>query len=232
MTKKIANFFKQISIFEYILTIISLIIIVVFSFAFKVGILKILFSLLGVIMLLFVSKGWIIGEFFSLAYMTLYAIISYFSHYYGEMIISIFISLPISIFTFINWIKHPKNKGEQEIRISSLSNFSMLCIITFSILLFIPLYFLLKYFNTPNLIISTLSIIASLIASLLLLFRSHYYALFFILNDIIVMILWILLCKIDISNLMMVITFLISLVFDIYGLINWSKIKKKQAKTL
>ena len=148
------------------------------------------------------------------------------------MIISIFISLPISIFTFINWIKHPKNEGEQEIKISSLSNFSMLCIITFSILLFIPLYFLLKYFNTPNLIISTLSIIASLIASLLLLFRSHYYALFFILNDIIVMTLWILLCKIDISNLMMVITFLISLVFDIYGLINWSKIKKKQAKTL
>ena len=94
MKKKIANFFKQISIFEYILTIISLIIIVVFSFAFKVGILKILFSLFGVIMLLFVSKGWIIGEFFSLAYMTLYAIISYFSHYYGEMIISIFISLP------------------------------------------------------------------------------------------------------------------------------------------
>ena len=46
------------------------------------------------------------------------------------------------------------------------------------------------------------------------------------------MTLWILLCKIDISNLMMVITFLISLVFDIYGLINWSKIKKKQAKTL
>ena len=113
MKKKIANFFKQISIFEYILTIISLIIIVVFSFTFKVGILKILFSLLGVIMLLFVSKGWIIGEFFSLAYMTLYAIISYFSHYYGEMIISIFISLPISIFTFINWIKHPKNKGER-----------------------------------------------------------------------------------------------------------------------
>ncbi len=230
MKKKVANFFKQISLFEYLLTIISLIVSIVLSIVFKVGALKAIFTLLGILMLLFVSKGWIIGEAFSLLYMIVYAVISYLSHYYGEMFISIFISVPISIFTFINWIRHPKSRGEQEIKIASLSNFKIVCIITFSILLCFPIYFLLEHFNTPNLIVSTLSVVASLIASLLLLFRSNLYALFFILNDIIVMILWSLLCKNDISNLMMVITFFISLIFDIYGLINWTSIKKKQSK--
>lgn len=228
--KKIANFFKSISIFEYVLTIVSIIIVIILPIFFNVKAIDLAFSILGIIMLLFICKGWIVGEVFSICYMTLYIIISYFSRYYGEMIISIFISLPISIFTLINWLRHPNKKGEQEVKIAHLSNFLIVCLITFSILLFIPSYYLLKVFNTPNLIISTLSIVASLIASVLLLFRSNLYALFFILNDVIVTTMRVLMAVNNISNIVMVATFVISFVFDIYGLINWTRIKKKQLK--
>lgn len=101
---------------------------------------------------------------------------------------------------------------------------ALICIIAF-----IGLYKLLKYFNTSQLLVSTISMIASLLAVYLLVRRSKYCFIFYILNDIILIILWGL--PIIAGNLLlipMLIDPFALLVNDTYGAINWNNIEEKQ----
>ena len=70
-------------------------------------------------------------------------------------------------------------------------------------------YFILKVLNTKNIIISTLSITTSFIAASLQALRSRYYALAYSLNDLVLIILWSLAIKEDLSYLSLVICFII-----------------------
>ena len=89
-------------------------------------------------------------------------------------------------------------------------------------------YFILKYFNTSNLLISTLSITTSFIASYLTMRRSRFYALAYSLNDIVLIILWVLASIDNIEYISMVTCFIAFLINDIYGFINWTKLLNKQ----
>ena len=90
-------------------------------------------------------------------------------------------------------------------------------------------YFILAAFHTANLIISTISIATSFAASYLMLFRSPAYALAYAANDSVLITLWILATIDSLSYLPMVICFLMFFINDVYGFINWMKIRKKQA---
>ena len=89
-------------------------------------------------------------------------------------------------------------------------------------------YFILEYFNTPNLIFGTLSVFTSFMAASLTMLRSEYYGLWYGMNDIVLIVLWTLASVKDISYLPMVACFSIFLINDAYGFINWQRIKKRQ----
>ena len=93
-------------------------------------------------------------------------------------------------------------------------------------------YYILKYFNTANLIPSTLSITTSFLASYLTFRRSPYYALFYAANDIVLIVLWVLASITDISYLSVVICFIVFLVNDLYGFINWRRMEKRQKNNM
>ena len=76
--------------------------------------------------------------------------------------------------------------------------------------------------------ISTISVFTSFLAASLMLFRSKYYALAYASNDIVLIILFILASIENISYIPMVICFIIFLINDLYGFINWTKMSKKQ----
>ena len=82
-------------------------------------------------------------------------------------------------------------------------------------------YFVLKWLNTPNLIVSTVSIATSFLASGLMLYRSSYYALAYAVNDIVLISLWIYAAIDDISYLPMIVCFAIFLINDVYGFFSW-----------
>jgi hypothetical protein len=89
-------------------------------------------------------------------------------------------------------------------------------------------YFILKYFNTSNLLPSTLSVTTSFIAAYLTFRRSPLFALAYASNDIILIVLWIMASISDIRYISVVVCFAAFLVNDIYGYISWQKMKLRQ----
>jgi len=90
-------------------------------------------------------------------------------------------------------------------------------------------YFILKYFNTANVLPSTISVTTSFLAVYLMFRRSPYFALAYASNDIVLIILWILASLHDIRYVSVTVCFVVFFVNDIYGYLNWQKMKKRQA---
>lgn len=218
---------KNLSKFEKGLWVFSLITVgLSFILAGNFNFLTLIASLTGVSGLIFVSKGDVLGQMLIIVFGILYAIISYNLRYYGEMITYLGMTLPIAILSVVSWMKNPYAEREVEVRHLSFKAFLSLFIV--AILVTWVFYYILKYFGTASLVISTISITTSFLASSLMMLRSPYYALFYGLNDIVLVILWVIASINDISFLPMVICFLIFLLNDTYGFINWNKMLIRQ----
>lgn len=89
-------------------------------------------------------------------------------------------------------------------------------------------YFILDFFGTVNIVPSTLSVTTSFLAVYLTFRRNPFFALCYAANDIVLIILWILAARTDISCVSVIICFAIFLVNDLYGFYNWTKMKEMQ----
>ena len=89
-------------------------------------------------------------------------------------------------------------------------------------------YFILKSFNTANIIPSTLSVTTSFVAVYLTFRRSPFFALAYAANDVVLIVLWILASIYDISYVSVVVCFIAFFANDIYGYISWKKMKTRQ----
>src|SRR5690606_37024781 len=105
---------------------------------------------------------------------------------------------------------------------------SIITTIIISTLVTIIFYFILEFLQTPNLIVSTISVFTSMFAAILMMYRVPYYAIAYAVNDIILIVLWILASISSISYIPMVLCFIIFLVNDLYAFIDWSKRRKIQ----
>ncbi len=104
----------------------------------------------------------------------------------------------------------------------------MICLTALVTFLF---YYILAAFHTANLIPSTLSVTTSFVAVYLTFRRSAFYAIGYAANDIVLIFLWIMAARTDLSYLSVVICFVMFLANDIYGYINWTRMQKRQEKT-
>ncbi|MBQ8057390.1 MAG: nicotinamide mononucleotide transporter [Ruminococcus sp.] len=225
---KFKNPFKSLTLFEWILWGLSVVMIVVSSLlSGKSSALETIASLVGVTALIFVAKGLIIGQAMTVVFSFLYGIVSLQFHYWGEMITYLFMSMPIALLSTIEWIRHPyKNTDVVEVsRVSKKQIFTMCVLGAVTTVVF---YFILKVFDTPNLFFSTVSITTSFMAAYLTFLRSPYYGIGYGLNDIVLIILWSLASVEDISYLPMVMCFVMFLLNDIYGFYNWRRLSKQQ----
>ena len=228
--KKIKQYLLSLTKFELILWLSSLFIITVIFTCFKEkDYVSLATSLLGATALIFLAKGNVVGAILSVIFGLLYVIISYSYKYYGEMITYGLMTVPISIATIISWIKNPSKENPTEVKVNNLKIKEYLFIIFLSTLVTIFFYFILKWFNTSNLIISTISVFTSFSACYLSVRRSEYYAVAYALNDIVLIVLWTLATFDNTKYISMVICFIVFLINDLYGFINWSRLKKVQA---
>ena len=97
-----------------------------------------------------------------------------------------------------------------------------------SVAVTVAFYFILDYFNTANIIPSTLSVTTSFIAAYLTFRRSPYYAFAYALNDIVLIVMWILASLKSIEYVSVIICFLVFLVNDLYGFVSWLKMERQQ----
>ena len=85
--------------------------------------------------------------------------------------------------------------------------------------------------GNANLMLSTVSITTSFLASYLTFMRSPYYALAYAANDIILIGLGVMASIKNITYLSMVLCFVMFFVNDMYGLINWKRMERRQKKS-
>lgn len=186
-------------------------------------------SLIGATSLIFNAKGNPIGQALTIIFSILYGIISYTFEYYGEMITYLGMTMPMAIFALISWLRNPYKGNRAQVKVNSLKAKEILLMLAAAALITLAFYFILEACDTANMIPSTISVTTSFIAVYLTFRRSPLYALGYAANDIVLIVLWILAAIEDMTYLSVVICFAMFLVNDIYGFVNWRKMRKKQA---
>lgn len=194
----------------------------------RVNFLTLTASLIGVTSLIFNAKGNPFGQLLMIIFSLLYGIISYSFAYYGEMITYLGMTAPMALFALVSWLKHPYKNKKSEVKVNSISIKETVFILILSVFVTVAFYYILKYFNTTNLMLSTLSVTTSFIAAYLTFRRSPLFAVAYALNDIVLIGLWVLASISDTSYTSVVICFIVFLINDIYGYINWLKMQKRQ----
>lgn len=225
---KIYESIKRLSLFEKVLWIFSILIIVLsFILGRTDDYLSLVASLIGVTALIFTAKGDVLGQFLIVVFSVFYGLIFFTFGYYGEMITYLGMTTPIAILSIISWIKNPFD-DTGEVAINTLNRKESMTMFMYALIITFVFYYILKYFNTAFLIISTISITTSFLASYLTYQRSPFYAIAYAFNDIVLITLWILATLDNITYFPMAICFIMFLVNDIYGFYNWKQIKNKQ----
>lgn len=220
--------FSSLSLFEWILWGASLVLV---SAAYLLSptkdILSLIASLIGVTALIFVSKGQVAGQILTVVFALFYGLISLSFRYYGEVITYLGMSAPMAIAATVAWIKNPaKGGGEVAVGRMTPKKISLLLLATAAVS--VAFYFILGALGNAALLVSTLSVTTSFLASALTFLRSPYYACAYAANDIVLIILWVAAAAEDISSLPMVACFVAFLANDIYGFYNWRRMEKRQ----
>lgn len=189
-------------------------------------------SIIGITAVISVAKGLVITPIVGLIYNVFYIIISYIQKYYGEAIIYFFIMTPIYIYSIVDWFKNKQEDKTAVVKINKIGWKEYLYLSIATIVATVGFYFLLRELGTAQLIISTISLITSAVASYLMLRRSSNYAIGFILNDVILIVLWSMsVVTYGIGYLPSVISFCVFLMNDTYGFINW-KIEERRQQSI
>jgi nicotinamide mononucleotide transporter PnuC len=207
----------------------SSVLIVVSFLAFdRENILILIASLIGVTSLIYNAKGNPVGQFLMIIFSALYGFISFTFAYYGEMITYLGMTAPMAVFALISWLKNPYNGNKKEVKVNRLKTKEIAFMIILAAAVTFIFYYILLFFHTANLVPSAVSVTTSFLAVYLTFRRSAFYAAAYAANDIVLIILWILAALTDISYLSVVICFIMFFVNDIYGFVNWSKMRKRQ----
>lgn len=219
MNTPFVNFKKR----DWVLLIGSLLVVLASNiFSPQFDILITIAALIGVTSLVLGAKGNVWAQILMVIFSILYGIISYRFSYWGEMVTYLGMTMPMAAWAAIVWFKNPsKIKGEVEISPMTRTKWIVLGILT--VIVTVGFYFLLKYFDTPNTLFSTLSITTSFLAAALTLLRSSYYPLFYASNDVILIVLWIMATIENSVYFPVIINFVIFLINDFYGFLSWRK---------
>ena len=189
-------------------------------------------SLVGATSLIYCAKGNPFGQVLMIVFSVLYGMISLSFKYYGEMITYVFMTLPMAVLSLISWLKHPYKGNKSLVEVNTVTKKDVAIMVILTAIVTCLFYFILKYFNTANLLPSTLSVTTSFMAVFLTYKRSPYFAIFYAMNDAVLIVLWMLATMEDITYISVVVCFVIFLFNDIYGFISWRRMERKQKQPI
>ena len=220
--------FGDLTVFERILWISSLALVLVSSLMSpSPSILSLIASLIGATALIFVAKGYVLGQILTVVFAVFYGIISFHFRYYGEVITYLCMTSPIAVLAVIEWLRHPyQESAEVEVRRMQKGQVAIMLVLTAAVTF--VFYFLLKALGNASLVVSTVSVTTSFLASYLTFMRSPWYALAYAANDLVLICLWVTASFSDPSYISMIVCFVAFLANDLYGFYNWRKMMKRQ----
>ena len=228
--RRIRRIFGYFSLSEWLLWIVSTILIVV-GFAVFDGRngMALAASLVGACSLIFCAKANPIGQALMVVFSIMYGVLSYQKAYYGEMITYLGMSAPIAVLALISWLRHPFAGKHSEVRVNHVSMKEHVFLWVLTAAVTAAFYFILKALNTANLIPSTVSVATSFLAAYLTFRRSPLYAVAYAANDIVLIVLWVMATIDDIGYISVVVCFVIFLANDLYGFFNWTRMRRRQS---
>ena len=144
------------------------------------------------------------------------------------MITYLGMTLPMSVFSLISWLKNPYKDNKSEVAVAKLKNKDIYLMVVLTVAVTTAFYFILKHFNTANLLPSTFSVTTSFIAAFLTYKRSPFFALAYATNDIVLIVLWVMATMKDVSYISVIICFVVFLFNDLYSFSNWLRMQKRQ----
>ena len=207
----------------------ALLIILAFFLFDRKNLLNLCASLVGVTSLIFNAKGNPVGQVLMVLFSLMYGVISWSFRYYGEMITYLGMTMPMAVVALVSWLKNPFNGNRAEVKVYRLSVPETLFAFALSTLVSVGFYFILAYFHTANLLLSTLSVFTSFLAVYLTFRRSPWFTIAYAANDIVLVGLWALASRSNPSYLSVMVCFVAFLANDIYGFISWRRMQLRQA---
>ena len=229
---RLVTLFRSLTKFEWCLWMSSVVVVTIsFFLSPDKNVLNLIDSLIGVTALIFISKGYVIGQVLLIIFGVLYGVISFESRYYGEIITYLGMTAPIAGLAVISWLRHPyKDSKEVEVnRHLKLSTWLTLLLLTAAVT--VGFYFILKALGNSNLLFSTISVTTSFLAASLTFLRSPYYGLGYAANDAVLITLWVLAALEDPGYVPMIFCFVMFFINDLYGFFNWRRMSKRQQRS-
>ncbi len=229
----IKEFFRNVRPIEYAIFFCSVgAIVLSFLLTNNTDYLQLAASLIGAVALILIAKGNVIGQILSVVFSVFYGVIAYFCGYYGEIITYLGMSAPVAVLAVISWLKNPFRGKRSEVTVNHLGWREYPVILFISLIVSVAFFFILRALDTPNLWWSTVSVLTSCTAMLLCVRRSPFYAVAYCVNDVVLIVLWTLMSMQNQTYIAMVVCFVVFFVNDIYGLINWLRLLRRQQRLI
>ena len=226
---KIIDSFRDLNNFEKCLLAGSVTPVILSYVIFPGGdLLSLIASLIGATALIFVAKGYVLGQILTVVFALFYGVISFSFRYYGEMITYLGMTSPMAILATVSWIRNPY-KETREVKVSRMTKGKTLLMLILSAVVTAVFYFILRTLGNESLVVSTVSVTTSFLASYLTFMRSPYYALAYAANDVVLIVLWVIASISDVSFVPMVVCFSMFFINDMYGFVNWQRMRSRQA---
>ena len=185
-------------------------------------------SIIGVTSLLFNAKGNPLGQVLTILFSVIYGFISLGFSYYGEMITYLGMTAPMAVFALLSWLRHPYNGNRSQVQVNRLGGKEIVWMSLLAAGVTVLFFFILKAFNTANLIPSTISVTTSFLAVYLTFRRSAFYALGYAANDLVLIVLWVFAAIADTAYISVAICFATFFINDIYGFVSWRRMYIRQ----
>ena len=224
------KFFENIKWYEWVMMAVFAVTLVAVSVVERSSAVVICNSLIGIVAVFFVSKGLIVGQILGIVQGIVYCILSAQNRYFGEVIVCACVTIPLYLIAIFTWIKNRQDANVVQV---NKRNFRLLeWVITLAVMsvVGVGVYFLLKAFNTANLVLSTFSVVFTMTAGYLLVRRCEYSFVFYMISNMICIGLWtsLIVSTGDMSLLPTALCYCIFLILNIFGIMNWAKLKKTQ----
>lgn len=208
---------------EWLLWLGSLLIVILSNLVSgSVDVLTLIAVCVGITSLIFAAKGNVWAQILMIVFSILYGIISWRFRYWGEMITYLGMTMPMAVWSTITWIRNPSKNGN-EVEIQKLNRKHIAGLSVFSVAVTAAFCCILHVLDTPNIVFSTISVTTSFLAASLTMLRSSYYALGYAMNDIVLIVLWVLASLKNPAYIPVAVNFAIFFLNDLYGFVSWKK---------
>ena len=208
---------------EWLLWLGSLLIVILSNLVSgSVDVLTLVAVCVGITSLIFAAKGNVWAQILMIVFSILYGIISWRFRYWGEMITYLGMTMPMAVWSTITWLRNPSKNGN-EVEIQKLNRKHIAGLSVFSVAVTAAFCYILHVLDTPNIVFSTISVTTSFLAASLTMLRSSYYALGYAVNDIVLIVLWVLASLKNPAYIPVAVNFAIFFLNDLYGFVSWKK---------